>query len=192
MQENVQHPWQIKTFDCGEKITNDTDTLWLIKQGAVKISTCDLKGKVLILGYWGKGDVVGQAITQISPYDIECLTPVETACVPYQDWHFLAKEIRNCYQNAERIIYVLGQNSVEEKLLELLIYLGDKFGVIHGQEKKIMLPLSHRELANFLRTTRVSITRAMNRLQTKNFIDNPKRSLIILRLAEIPQIDFLI
>ena len=103
------HTWQIVTFDCGTKISPDPNTLWSIRQGAVRISTYDLEGKAVILGYWGKADVVGQPLIKISPYEIECLTPVEAFAVPEQDWHRLAREIRSCDRDAERLLYVLGQ-----------------------------------------------------------------------------------
>ena len=99
-----------------------------------------------------------------SRYEVECLSAIEIECVPYPEWDCLAKKIRNCYQDAERLVYILGQNSIEEKLLELLIYLGGKFGSIQANKKAILLHLSHRELAEFLGATRVSITRSMNSL----------------------------
>ncbi|MGB5636222.1 MAG: Crp/Fnr family transcriptional regulator, partial [Waterburya sp.] len=156
MLESTKCKWQVKTFNRGEKISLDFDILYLIKEGGVKISTYDLSGKIIILGYWGKGDVVGQSLSKIETYEIECLTSVEVECVPYQDWHIVAKEIRNCYQDAQKLLYVLGQSSVEEKLLELLVYLGYKFGSVQENGKAILLPLAHRDLAEFLGVTRVS------------------------------------
>ena len=88
------------------------------------------------------------------------------------------------------MIYVLAQKDVEEKLLELLIYLGDKFGVKHELGKAIALPLTHRDLSKLLNITRVSVTRSMNRLQTKKYILNPKRGEIILRISEIPRLAY--
>ncbi len=190
MLENTEYKWQIETFKCGEKIVADADILWSIKQGTVKISTYDLEGRIIILGYWGKNDVVGQPLTKIDPYEIECLTPVKATSVPYRDWHYLSKEIRNCFQDAEKMLYILGQKNIDEKLTELLIYLGNKFGDIHERGKAILLPLSHQELANFLGTTRVVITRAINRLQSKKMIENPKRGLIILHISGIDRLNY--
>ena len=190
MLEGTNCKWQRKTFKRGNNIPLDVDFLYLIKEGAVKISTYDLSGKIIILGYWGQGDIVGQSLTRIDPYEIECLTKVEVQCVPYHDWHLVAKEIRNCQQDAEQLLYVLGQSSVEEKLIELLIYLGRKFGHIQENGKAILLPLSHKALADFLGVTRVSITRSMNRLQSKKFITCPKRGSIILRTSEISRLNY--
>ncbi|MCC0178187.1 Crp/Fnr family transcriptional regulator [Waterburya agarophytonicola K14] len=190
MLESTKCKWLVKTFEGGEKVRIDPDTLYLIKQGAVKISTYDLSGKTIILGYWGKGDVVGQSLTKIDPYEIKCLISTEVDCVPYPDWHQVAKEIRSCYQDAEKLLYILGQNGVEEKLLELLIYLGNKFGSIQANGKAILLPLSHRELAEFLGATRVSITRSMNKLQSKKLIEYPKRGTIILHTSQISRLNY--
>lgn len=190
MLESTKCKWQVKTFSCGEKIYLDFDILYLIKEGAVKISTYDLSGKIIILGYWGKGDVVGQSLTQIEPYEIECLTFVEVECVPYQDWHIVAKQIRNCYQDAEKLVYILRQTTVEEKLIELLVYLCQKFGSVQENGRAILLPLTHRALADFLGVTRVSITRSINTLQSKKFLVCPKRGSIILHTSEISTVNY--
>lgn len=190
MLEITKQKWQVKTFEVGEQITNDANSLWFIKQGAVKISTYDSDGKIVVLGYWGKKDVVGQPLSKIAPYKIECLTLVEADCVPSQDWHYITKEIRNCYQDAEKLLYILKQNSVEEKLIELLVYLGGKFGSVRENKTAILLPLTHRELAEFFGVTRATIVAAMNRLQSRKILDNPRQGTVILHTSEIETLKY--
>ena len=182
--------WQMVKCDRGSKISWDLNTLWLIQEGIVKVFTYDLSGRVVILGYWGKGDVIGQTSNNFNFYEIECLSAVKLATVPYQDWHYIAKEIRSCFQDSERLIYALAQKNIEEKLLEVLIYFGDKFGQKHELGKAIVIPLTHNDLSQLLNITRVSVTRSMNRLQTKNYIVNPKRGEIVLRTSEIPRLAY--
>ena len=182
--------WQAKTFASRDKIITDVDTLWLIRQGAVKVSTYDSSGKIIVLGYWGKGDVVGRSLSRLNPYEIECLTPVEADCIPYRDWHLVAKEVRNCYQDTEQLLYILKQASLEDKLIELLVYLGGKFGSAEGRGKAILLPLTHRELAEFFGVTRANIVAVVNKLQCKKIIDNPKQGKIILHPSEIARLEY--
>ena len=182
--------WQAKTFASRDKIITDVDTLWLIRQGAVKVSTYDSSGKIIVLGYWGQGDVVGRSLSRLNPYEIECLTPVEADCIPYRDWHLVAKEVRNCYQDAEQLLYILKQASLEDKLIELLVYLGGKFGSVEGKDKAILLPLTHRELAEFFGVTRANIVAVVNKLQCRKIIDNPKQGQIILHPSEIARLEY--
>lgn len=190
MLNNSLPEWQTIKYERGSKIVSELDSLWLVKQGIIKNFTYDPEGQKVILGYWGKGDVIGQTMTYFDAYEIECLSAVELAIVPYLDWHYLAKEIRHCFQDLERLIYIFSQKNIEEKLLELLIYLGDKFGYHHQLGKAIAIPLTHRELSLWLNTTRVSITRSLNKLETKNYIAIPQRGTIILRTTEIPRLNY--
>ena len=190
MLEISQRKWQTKTFASRDKIIADMDTLWSIGQGAVKVSTYDSSGKIIVLGYWGKGDVVGRSLSRLDPYEIECLTFVEADCIPYRDWHLVAKEVRNCYQDAEQLLYILKQANLEDKLIELLIYLANKFGSIEEKDKVIMLPLTHRELAEFFGVTRANIVAEINKLQCKKIIDNPRQGKIILHPSEIARLEY--
>lgn len=187
MFNNSRPKWQIVKYARGTKIAPDCNNLWLIKRGTVKVFTYDLEGSTIILGYWGERDIVGQIITNFDPYEIECLTPVELAIVPYQDWHYIAKEIRNCFQDLERLIYIHCQKNVVEKLLDLLIYLSDKFGIVCERGQEISISLTDRDLSQILNITRVSVTRSLNLLQSKKYIEIPKRGKIILRTTEIPR-----
>lgn len=190
MLEISQCKWQAKTFASKDKIITDVDTLWLIKQGAVKVSTYDSSGRIIVLGYWGKGDVVGRSLSRLDPYEIECLTPVEADCIPYRDWHCIAKEVRNCYRDAEQLLYILRQTSLEDKLIELLVYLGGKFGSVEERGKAILLPLTHRELAEFFGVTRANIVAVINKLQSRNILENPRQGVIILHTFEITRLEY--
>lgn len=187
MTEKNQNRWQTAKFYRGNKVSCKQNTLYLIEQGLVRVSTCHLDRRI-VLGYWGKNDVIGKPIMYFDFYEIECLATVVLAIVPDNDWYYLAKEIRRCFQDLEKTIYVLSQRSVEEKLLELLIYFGDKFGSNCDRGKEIILPLTHLDFAQYLNTTRVSITRSFQQLQIKKYIEIPKRGKIILHLSQISKI----
>ena len=186
----TQCTWQTKTFATRNKIIADVDTLWFIKQGAVKVSTYDSSGRIIVLGYWGKGDVIGRSLSRLNPYEIECLTPVEADCIPYRDWHCIAKEVRNCYQDAEQLVYILKQASLEDKLIELLVYLSGKFGFVEERGKAILLPLTHRELAEFFGVTRANIVAVINKLQSRKIMENPRQGVVILNTSKIERLEY--
>lgn len=133
---------------------------------------------------------VGRTLSRLDPYEIECLTPVEADCIPYRDWHLVAKEVRNCYQDAQQLLYILKQACLEDKLIELLVYLGSKFGCAEGKSKAISLPLTHRELAEFFGVTRANIVAVINKLQCRKIIDNPRQGVIILHPSEIVRLEY--
>ena len=57
--------WQQKTFLDGATIIADPNILWLINRGIVKTSTWDREENPIVLGYWGRGDVVGQPLSRM-------------------------------------------------------------------------------------------------------------------------------
>ena len=178
--ESHDFKWNYKTFDCGENIFTEENILWLIHRGVVKTHTWNEEGKPIILGYWVAGDVVGQPISIIEPYEIKCLTDVKAAPVSSQYWHYLATEIRNNHMKTEELLYIFRQKSLYEKTIKLLVFLAKKLGVEHEKGKLISIPLTHQELADFTGGTRVSITKIINQLERKKLIERPNRSHLIL------------
>lgn len=60
--------------------------LWQIDSGVVRTLTWDEERAIATLGFWGSRDVVGQPLSQIDPYQIECLTSVEAWILPADCW----------------------------------------------------------------------------------------------------------
>jgi CRP-like cAMP-binding protein len=181
MLDNQYFKWQPKMFARGNFIPTELNILWLINQGVVKTSTYDDQGNSIVLGYWGKGDLVGQSLSRIKTYKIECLTHVEVACIPYQHWNHLAQKIRCHHHDTEEILYIFRQKNLYERTVKILIFLATKFGIKHKQGRLIQLPLTHHELGDFIGATRVSITRIINQLEKEKLINRPDRGYIILR-----------
>lgn len=53
------------------------DYLWQIEAGVVRTLTWDKEGTIVISGFWGPGDIIGQSLSHLNPYQVECLTPVQ-------------------------------------------------------------------------------------------------------------------
>ena len=67
MQTTLTANWMLRSFNRHDTIPLRTDSLWLLKGGAVKTLTWNEQGTAVTLGYWGSGDVVGQPLSGISP-----------------------------------------------------------------------------------------------------------------------------
>ncbi len=186
--------WEQKTFDSGHLIVPDVNILWLIKQGVVKTRTWDEEGNAIILGYWGQDDLVGHALSRVEPYEIECLTQVAATCIPCQDWHYVSHKIVGHYQDTEELLCIYRQKNLYKRTMRILIYLVQKFGIELEKGQLIQLSLTHQELAEFIWSSRVCVTRIINRLEQEKLIVRPTRGSIILspeliaKLAPIPNI----
>jgi CRP-like cAMP-binding protein len=190
MLENSNFQGQEKTFECGKNIPADINILWLINQGTVKTSTWDEEGRPIILGYWGMGDIVGQPLSKLEPYEIECLTNVRAVCIPCQYWSYVSNEIRCHHQDTEKLLYIFRQKTVYQKVINFLLFLSQKFGTVHERGRLISICFTHQELADFTGATRVNITRIINQLEQHDLIHRPDRGYIILRPAFMAKLNF--
>ncbi|WP_036485481.1 Crp/Fnr family transcriptional regulator [Myxosarcina sp. GI1] len=180
MLEISKPQWQQKLFKHGNTIISDLDHLWLINQGIVKTRTWNEEGRAIVLGYWGMGDVVGQYLSRINPYEIKCLTPVRATCVHREYWHYLSKELRRHQQDTEELLYIFRHKSLRQKVIKSLIFLVRKFGIESHNEKTKKIYLTHQELADFIGSNRPGITKTINELEREGSIERPDRSAIVL------------
>ncbi len=168
------------TFYARETIPLKHDAFWLIKQGIVKTFTWNEDGTTTILGYWGDGDIIGQPLSQVNPYQIQCLTQVKAACIPLNQWSKLSTEICHYVQQTEELFCIVRSEKMYERLRKMLTWLAKKFGRQVVEGKLIELPLTHQELADVMGTTRVTVTRLINQLEQEGLISRPRRNSILL------------
>lgn len=74
------------SFSVGQHLPILKNWAWLIETGVVKTYTWGDRGNAITLGYWGKGDLVGQPLSRVSPYQMQCCTPVKAQQVPATLW----------------------------------------------------------------------------------------------------------
>lgn len=173
---NVQNR---RVFSNREMIPQRNDVLWRIESGVVRTLTWSEDGTYTTLGYWGKGDVVGYPLSKIEPYQIECLTMVETTLLAPHLWHQDVNNLISHIQQIEELLSIVHRKSVNEKIWLFLLWLGEKFGRDVTQGKLIELNVTHQEIAEVLNTTRVTVTRIAKQLEEQGKIVRYKRRIIL-------------
>lgn len=165
-------------------LPNNQLFLWQIETGAVRTLTWLEDGTLVPLGMWGPGDVVGKVMSKCDPYQIECLTKVEATAIPTDTWYNARDVLLAHLQQAEDFMLIRGYRKVDAMLYHLLVWLAKKFGsqVKHGQ--LIDLGLTHQDIAEFLGTTRVTITRALNNFEQQGLINRLSVHRIVLQDSE--------
>ncbi|MGH2414226.1 MAG: Crp/Fnr family transcriptional regulator, partial [Microcystaceae cyanobacterium] len=181
MQNSLPANWRIRTFSCHDTMPFRQDTVWLLKRGAVKTLTWSEEGTIMTLGYWGAGDVVGQSLSQIQPYQIKCLTRTEASCIPLQQWNCIFDAMHRSLQQIEALLYIVRSERIHQRLLKILIWLAQKFGRDVEQGQLIELRITHQDLAEFAGTTRVTVTKLLNQFEQEGIIARPHRHSIIVR-----------
>lgn len=156
-----------------------SNILWRIERGVVRTVTWNEEGLPIVLGYWGKGDVIGQPLSRVTPYQIECLTGVETAALPVEVWCQELDAIVLHIQQTEELLKITSIKPLPSRLWQLLLWLGEKFGrdVVAG--RLIDLRLTHQELAEAISATRVSVTRMLQRFEQEGKLLRHQKQLIL-------------
>ncbi|MFB8790838.1 MAG: Crp/Fnr family transcriptional regulator [Potamolinea sp.] len=169
------------TFSHRHLIPLQPDVLWRIERGAVRTLTWNEEGVAITLGYWGQGDVIGQPLSRLDPYEIECLTIVEASRIPSGQWDYALDAMRLHIQQTQELLNIVRMNPINQRLLKLLAWLSQKFGREVDSGKLIDLPLTHQAIAEAIGTTRVSVTRLLNQFEREGIINRYRRHFIVLR-----------
>lgn len=169
------------TFSRGDLIPLQPSLLLRIEQGAVRTLTWSEQGTTVTLGYWGAGDVVGQPLSRIEPYQIECLTNTEASYIPVQHSCQVLDALFRHMQQAEEILCIVRQERIHHRLQLLLNWLAQKFGRVVEQGQLIDLRLTHQDMAQVIGTTRVTVTRLLAKFEEEGIIYRPYRHFIVLR-----------
>lgn len=169
----------VRTFKRRELLPLDTNRLWQIRSGAVRLLTLAEDGTPITLGFWGNGDLTGRPLICVEFGDIECLTEVEaTPLSPEQCWNF-QQVMRSHLQQMQELIQ-LRQGQIPQRLFMLLHWLSLKFGRPVDQGRLIQLRLTHQDMADTIGTTRVTVTRLMQELERNGAIGYSKKNCVIL------------
>ena len=179
----VIEPLTQQLFKCRECIPPFSSVLWRIERGVVRTVTWLDGGPLAALGYWGPGDIVGHQLSRIKPYQIECLTSVETTILPFEVWSQALDAMLSHVQQTEELLNIAHQKPVSQKLWQFLIWLGQKFGRNVDCGRLIDLRLTHQELAEAISMTRVSVTRMLQEFEEKGMLLRHERRIVICRQA---------
>jgi len=163
----------------GSSVPSQPDSVWKIERGVVRTVTWTEAGTPITLGYWGPGDVVGQPLSRVSPYQIECLTSVEASLVPAHLWHQVLDSILLHGQQVEELLSILHQERIPLRLLQILGWLAQKFGRQVDQGQLIDLRLTHQEIAGVIGTTRVTVSRLLKKLEREGRIRRFRQHIVL-------------
>jgi CRP-like cAMP-binding protein len=168
-----------RTFKQQDRFPTDSRFLWKIERGIVRTVTWNKEGISSTLGFWGPGDVVGEPLSQTDPYEVECLESVAARALPIQFWVHELDAILLSAQQTENLLNIISHQTVSLRLLELLTWLAHKFGYEVETGRLIMVKLTHQVIAETVRSTRVTVTRALGSLEQEGKIIRSGHQLIL-------------
>jgi Crp-like helix-turn-helix domain len=167
-------------FDRGSVLPALHQAYWQIQEGFVRSSTWDADGAMATLGIWGAGNLVSSELSQLDPYQLECLSTVKVDRIVEPT--NLAEVLLRQYQQTEELLSIVHCHQVSDRLLKLLTWLAKHFGRSTPEgNQQINIRFTHQQLADVAGTTRVTITRLLGELECSGFIRRlPKHNYILI------------
>ncbi len=176
-------------YTAGDK----ADTLYILKEGRIKITHLSQDGRELTLDILEPDDIFGELtlageierettavamedsfICAIRRKDFEDFV----GKMPYLSLtitRWMGWRLRRIENRLENIIFL----DVRTRLLSILQDLAQKYGVSVKGGKKITIQLSHHEIANLIGATRETVTLELNSLKKKGDILMDGRYIIV-------------
>ena len=180
----------------------DPRGVFVLCAGEVKLSISSSAGKTLILRIAKPGEILGlMAVLANTPYEVtaETLHPCQVAYIRREDFlqllakhpemhESVVKQLTTLYSGACDQLRTVGLSaSAHEKVARLLLDWAS-----NGKQTKagteIKLPLTHQEIAEFVGTTRETVTRTLSEFKTKHLVVLQGSTLTILNRAALESI----
>ena len=167
--------------------------LVLGRRGRARVERVAGDGRVVPLGYRGRGDVLGESCLGRNRRHTENALTMEEAeivKIPLRAVHeFLAEDpamgpavlgllLVRQRETEERIESMLFRN-VEARLAEFLLKAADRWGVPTPKGTLISAPITHLEIAQSIGSTRETVTLTLGTLRREGLLDVAGRRLIV-------------
>lgn len=185
-----------KFYEKGEVIFFENDSvkkLYLLVQGKVKLTMLSAEGKEKVLTILQEGDIFGElSLFDEDPHPLTAEV-MDDARLLFIPWNEMEKMIQKRASLAIKIIEALSKKTrlltsqVRElvfqdaagRLSSLISRLADDFGREIEAGTVIDLVLTHQEIANLIGSSRVTVTKLINRFIDEGMITIKKRKIII-------------
>jgi len=168
-------------------------SIFFVNGGRVKISKVTRDGKELTLAYRGPGEIFGELcmleggpreemaeamenamITELSRDEFEKLVQ-QNGMLGYRLTKAMLQRRREVENKVEQLLF----KDVNAKLAELLLRLGNEYGVQSGRGTLVALKITHQEMANLIGSTRETVSLTLSMFKKKGLIQTDGRKVII-------------
>ncbi|MDX2229217.1 MAG: PAS domain S-box protein [Leptolyngbyaceae cyanobacterium bins.349] len=175
-------------FSKGEPIPFESQSIWFVVEGVVKLTTMSERGEEVIMGLVGDSMVFGATLTSLHTYQAIALSNAKLALIAIAEVaqspqlaQALLSSLKQRLQQTESLLAIYGQIRVEERLNSFLELLKQVIGQPVEQGTRLRARLTHQDFANACCTTRVTVTRLLGKLQEQGKIFQDSHNHLILK-----------
>jgi CRP/FNR family transcriptional regulator len=193
----VRFPRHGIIFKEGEK----GDSLFILRQGLVKISKVSQDGRIKTLAILKPGQVFGEmSVFSDEPRTARAETLLETRALRLEKERFLALHrdhpamglqiIRTLVERltqADRQIKNLALGNSRAKIADLLLMLYEEFGQTGGGRARVNVRLTHQEMADLAGLARETTTKLLNEFAKEGAIALADRDIEIREIGKLKE-----
>jgi CRP/FNR family transcriptional regulator len=184
-------------YSAGQKFR----ALYVVRSGAFKTFTVDGEGESQVLGFHLPGEIMG--LDAIAAGSHQCSAEAlehSSACeVPYEKIETVARELPGLQQRLMRVIsrevqqdqrhlVMIGRRVALERLAIFLHSLSQRLARVRRDPHEFVLPMSRRDLANYLGLVIETVSRLFSRLAEMGVIAVDRKTIRILDPAKLREI----
>lgn len=154
---------EVYSFKRGQSIEPlfEQQTLWRIHNGYVRTYSLEEDGTFIPLSFWGKGDWVGTRLSSLDPFEIECITDVMAVKLP-ENYEMTPQIVMTHLKQAQEFVRIMHQRKIENRLLNFLTMLAQRFGHQNNGSLSIEPYLTHEQIATSIGASRITVTKALS------------------------------
>ncbi|MCC6158625.1 MAG: Crp/Fnr family transcriptional regulator [Deltaproteobacteria bacterium] len=170
-----------------------SDSIYVLKSGRVKICKITEDGREIILNMLKPGDIFGEmAFLEDGPRDsfAEALDDTNVVLFKKADLlqlikrrpaitYRLAKVVGERRREAEKAMENFLYKGVRERLANLLLRLGEDYGIKDSRGKLLRIKITHQDLANLIGSSRETVSLTLGDFRREGYIDINERKIII-------------
>lgn len=189
--EDLYRGRNLTPYTSGQKIPLLPEEWVIVCRGVVQLTTSYPNGSEALLGFAGPSMPLGSPLTLLDPYQATALTAVDVLRLSAAEVEAsealsqgLLKQVMRRLRQTEALLALAGRRRVEDRLRQLLSLLAVELGSPVAGGVRIQVRLTHQDLANAIGTTRVTITRLLNRFRQQGWITLDKHRHLVIKLAD--------
>ena len=155
---------------------------WRIDAGYLRMVSLSECGESFALGDWGPSDIVIPTSLQITNQVLFALSEISVVqCDPTAEEQ--QQFILDHLQQLSALLVLSRVRPMEDRLLRVLVWLGERFGRVNSIGISLSLNemnLTHRNLAELIGSTRVTVTKSLMRLRQEGLLINTGHNDILI------------
>lgn len=196
--KKLNHSAQMQRFARGEMIYRESDpaqTLFLLKEGRVRVSKISQEGRTFTLAVLGPGDVFGETalhggnagdrrayaevlenclVCVLRREDMERLMR-EVPDLAIKMLSFVGERLKEMEERIEDIVF----HDVPSRLARLILALADEWGRPSPEGLRIPFRTTHQELADMVGCARETASLALGDFREDGLIDLRDREIVV-------------